>query len=143
MIESGVYPKKKIDIIKILSEILTSDPDNVGAVLTFFGITKRFSGTKKEVTNIEVESYVEHASPIILKICQEVKEKYNLSFVYIYHFIGNFNVGDPLVFVAVGGKTRKKVFPAIQEAVERYKSEPALFKKEVYVDGSQQWISHA
>ena len=65
-----------------------------------------------------------------------------MSFVRIYHLMGEFMVGEPLVFVVVGGRTRRNVFSALQEAVERYKREPALFKKEVYVDGSHEWISH-
>jgi molybdopterin synthase catalytic subunit len=48
-----------------------------------------------------------------------------------------------VVFVLVAGVNRKEVFPALQEAVERYKREPALWKREVYVDGTQEWIAHA
>ena len=43
--------------------------------------------------------------------------------------------------VAVAGRSRKEVYPALREAVERYKHEPALFKKEVYVDGTYSWIT--
>lgn len=58
----------------------------------------------------------------------------------IYHLIGEFQIGEPIVLVAVGGPRRENVFSAMKESVKRYKTEPALFKKEVYIDGSHEWV---
>jgi molybdopterin synthase catalytic subunit len=46
-----------------------------------------------------------------------------------------------VVLVLVASPRRKQGFVALRDAVERYKKEPALFKKEVYEDGSSSWIS--
>jgi molybdopterin synthase catalytic subunit len=144
MLESGVYQKDKVDVTKIMSEIQAeSSSGGIGAIATFLGVVKKTGAGDKEVVGIEVDSYVEHASLVIQKICREVRDKYTLEFVHIFHLMGSFTVGELLVFVAVGGKTRGLVFPALQEAVERYKREPALFKKEIYTDSSHKWISHA
>ena len=117
-------------------------PPDVGAVSTFLGVTKSGGLGGKEVTTLEIESYVEHANKAVQRIGKEVEEKYGLSLVRIYHLIGEFKVGDPIVLVVAAGQSRSGVFSALQEAVERYKTEPALFKKEVYLDGSHRWISH-
>ena len=50
--------------------------------------------------------------------------------VQIHHLLGEFKVGDDLVYVAVAGAHRTDVFPVLREAVERYKSEVPVFKKE-------------
>ena len=39
---------------------------------------------------------------------------------------GEFNVGEDLVYVSVAGSHRTDVFPALREAVERYKSEAPI-----------------
>ncbi len=143
MIEPGVYAKERLDIQKLLGELLSRLPSDVGAVATFIGVAKSHSDLYKEVSALEVESYVEHATPTIQRICREVGEKHKASSVLIDHLYGRFNIGEPLVLVFVAGRSRSIVFPALEEAVERYKREPALFKKEVFTDGSSRWVAHA
>ena len=59
--------------------------------------------------------------------------------------LGEFKVGDDLVYVAVAGSHRTDVFPVLREAVERYKSEVPVFKKEHIIDkqgsASEYWVS--
>jgi molybdopterin synthase catalytic subunit len=50
--------------------------------------------------------------------------------VQIHHFSGEFNVGEDLVYVLVAGAHREDVFQILKEAVERYKREAPIFKKE-------------
>ena len=144
MLKPGVYGKDKIDLSAIMKELLEAkQPEDVGAVLTFQGITRRSGEDDQLVNMIEMESYEEPANKMIQKICEEVEKKYGVHSVLIYHLVGKFKVGEPLVFVIVTGKTRSKSIPALEEAIHRYNTEPALWKKEIYGDGSSQWISHA
>jgi len=143
MLEPGVYSKHEFNLIDVISRFLKEVSPTDGAVASFIGLVKSVSELGKDVSEIEMESYVEHATPTIRKICEELKAKYQVSSVLIYHLTGKFDVGEPLVLVLVSGVSRSNVFPALQEAVERYKREPALFKKEVFVDGSSRWVSHA
>jgi len=50
--------------------------------------------------------------------------------VQIHHLLGEFSVGEDLVYVLVAGSHRKNVFPVLEEAVDRYKKEAPIFKKE-------------
>ena len=144
MLESGIYDKEKISVSSIVNEVLTEKhPEDVGAILTFTGITKKWGFDGKEVESIEMESYEKHANDTIKRICKEVSEKYGAASVQIFHMVGNFKVGENLVLVIVTSKSRKEAIPALEEAINRYKTEPALWKKEIYTDGSGKWISHA
>ena len=138
-----MYPKREFNLLDVISGFLREVSPNDGAVASFIGLVKGVSDLGKDVSEIEVESYVEHATPTIKRICEEVRAKYGVSRVLIYHLMGRFEVGEPLVLVLVSGRSRSGVFPALQEAVERYNREPALFKKEVFVDGESRWVSHA
>ena len=63
--------------------------------------------------------------------------------LFLYHFIGEFAIGEPIVFVIAGGRHRDETIKAVQEVIIRYKKEPALWKKEVYIDGTHEWLSGA
>ncbi|MEM2872974.1 MAG: molybdenum cofactor biosynthesis protein MoaE [Nitrososphaerales archaeon] len=141
MIESGIYDKEKIEIASVISDLLSNLPKDAGAVMVFIGVVREVGKDDKKVRRLEIESYDEHANSAIKKISDEIRNKYELSLAKIYHFKGSFNVGEPLVLVIVVGKSRKQAYPALQEAIERYKKEPAMWKKEVYIDGSWAWIS--
>ena len=56
-----------------------------------------------------------------------------------------FNVGEDLVYVSVAGSHRTDVFPVLREAVERYKSEAPIFKKERVLNAkgspTEYWVS--
>ena len=143
MLESGVYHKEQVDLPSLFKELSKMLPEQVGAVASFLGVVKKQGLSGNDVKRLELESYEEEANRAIVKICDEVKEKYRLNLVKIYHLVGSFEVGEPIVLVYVAGESRKQVFPALQDAVERYKREAFLFKKELYVDGSHAWVSHA
>lgn len=138
----GVYEKEELDLWKLIPRIqdLFSSGSS-GAVVSFLGIVKSIGSNGKMVECLEIEAYERHANPVIRAICEETKEKFSLEFVGIWHLKGSFNVGEPLVLVVVAGKSRKEVFSALEEVVNRYKTEPALFKKEVYKDGTHVWLS--
>jgi len=144
MVRSGVYEKGSFDFEGLFRYVMGLAGDgSSGAVAFFLGVAKRVSRSGREVMILEMESYAEHANRAIERICEEVREKYGLRFVGIWHLIGRFELGEPIVMVAAAGLTRDAVFQGLREAVERYKREPALFKKEVYVDGSHAWIEGA
>jgi molybdopterin synthase catalytic subunit len=144
MFDSGIYNKERLNIPALINELFEAEqPENVGAVVTFLGITKRSGLDGKKVDIIEMESYEESANRTIQKICREIAIKYGVTSVRIYHLIGKFKVGEPLVLVIVTAQSRSQAIPALDEAIHRYKTEPALWKKEVYTDGTSQWISHS
>lgn len=137
----GVYKKEELDLWGLLSKMQNMFSEgNSGAVVSFLGIVKSIGGNGKRVEYLEIEAYERHANPVIQAICEETKKKFNLEFVGIWHLKGSFRVGEPLVLVIIAGRSRDEVFSALEEAVNRYKTEPALFKKEVYEDGTYAWL---
>lgn len=124
----------------ISQELKVARSGATGALTIFIGIVKSQSRDRKEVKELFLEAYEELADEIIAKICGELAAKYGLNRVNIVHAVGFLKPGDPIVFVAVHGRGREEAFKALQEAVKRYKTEPPLFKKEVYANGTSKWI---
>lgn len=137
----GIYKKGALNLLEILGMIDTIySTGRDGAVATYMGVARNISKDGKPVSYVEIEAYEENANIEISRICRELVEKYGLSFVGIWHLTGRFMPGELIVLVVVSGRRRNAVFEGIKEAIERYKTEPAIFKKEIYTDGTYKWI---
>jgi len=118
-----------------------------GAIALFIGVVRgeTLDSEKDKVEKLTIEAYEEKADQVLTKISEELSEKHGIVNVQIHHLLGEFKVGDDLVYVAVAGAHRTDVFPVLREAVERYKSEVPVFKKEHIVtkhgETSQYWVS--
>ncbi|MEM3565465.1 MAG: molybdenum cofactor biosynthesis protein MoaE [Candidatus Bathyarchaeia archaeon] len=101
-----------------------------GAIAIFIGVVRGETSKGEKVQKLEVEAYEEKADEVLSSICQELKGRRGIVDAQIHHFLGEFAVGEDLVYVLVAGSHRKDVFPVLREAVERYKREAPIFKKE-------------
>jgi len=143
MLFPGIYPKESVHLYEIISKMQQDIADkHVGAIVTFVGVSKESSTvTEKKVESVSIEAYKQEADKVIQKICDQIKHKFSLSYITIIHLEGEFSPCEPIVGVIVASKSRESAFQAMREAIERYKKEPPIFKKENYVDGSSKWIS--
>jgi molybdopterin synthase catalytic subunit len=140
--QTGVYPKEEIDFSYANKQFIENLPSNTGSVLSFLGVARLESADgSNKIRSLVIESYERHANAVLQKIADEIRRKYFLTDILIVHALGSFYASEPVVLVLVASPRRKHGFAALKDAVERYKKEPALFKKEVYEDGSSAWIS--
>lgn len=140
--QTGVYPKSEVDFSEIYKQFIENLGSNTGSVMSFLGVARLESADRnKKIKSLVIESYEKHADAMLEKICREVRQKYSLRAISIVHGLGSFLVGEPVVIVLVASSRRKQGFSALADAVGRYKKEPALFKKEIYTDGSSSWIA--
>jgi len=144
--KAGVHEKGTFSVQDTLDSI-KQDPNyhKAGAIGLFIGVVRGETFKGQKVEKLELEAYEENAKQVLGKICDDLTKKHGIINVQIHHLIGEFNVGDDLVYVAVAGSHRTDVFPVLREAVERYKSEAPIFKKEHVVDekgsASEYWVS--
>ena len=130
-----------VDFGIIYSNFLSKLSVNTGSVLSFLGVARKESAdSRKQTKALIMESYKTHADMVLLKICHETKRKFHLNDIIIVHALGRFKPGEPIVLVAISSPRRDAGFKALREAVERYKKEPALFKQEIYTDGTSSWM---
>jgi len=103
---------------------------NVGAIATFVGVVRGVDLKGEKVQRLELEAYEEKANETLRRICRDLMKHDGIVDVQIHHLVGQFEVGEDLVYVLVAGAHRGRVFSTLEEAVERYKSEAPIFKKE-------------
>jgi molybdopterin synthase catalytic subunit len=108
----------------------TPDFYKSGAVAMFIGVVRGETEKHEKVQKLHLEAYEEKADQVLAGICQDLETKPGIVDVQIHHLLGEFRVGEDLVYVSVAGSHRDQLFPVLEEAVERYKKETPIFKKE-------------
>jgi molybdopterin synthase catalytic subunit len=142
----GIHKKGELSLSKLLKSIKErTEFRRAGAIATFVGVVRGETLDGENVTGLELQAYEEEANKVLGGICEELKKRDGVVDVQIHHFVGEFSVGEDLVYVVVAGAHRENVFWVLREAVERYKSEAPVFKKEHVVDetGAREsyWVS--
>ncbi len=140
----GVTKKGKVSIQGLIGLVRSNKRFNeVGALACFMGLVRGYTRTKKKVKRLELEAYTERAERAFQAIAEDVKTRPGIVEVLIHHIIGKLEVGDPILFVIVAGASRRDVFPALVETVDRVKREAAIWKKEVLASGKSYWVKYA
>jgi molybdopterin synthase catalytic subunit len=143
---AGVHEKGSINVNDVIENIKKGqDFSKAGAIGLFIGVVRgeTLEGGVK-VEKLTLEAYEEKADEVLNKICDDLTQKPGIVDMQIHHLTGEFKVGEDLVYVAVAGGHREQVFPVLREAVERYKSEAPIFKKEHVTNEkgkSEYWVS--
>lgn len=142
----GVTKKGKFSLLDMIKNVKSkTDFQKAGAIALFIGLVRGETLKGDKVQKLELEAYEEKANEILASICNDLKKKQGIVDVQIHHLLGEFSVGEDLVYVLVAGDHRKNVFPVLEEAVERYKKEAPIFKKEYIMDGKSKtrayWVT--
>jgi len=141
---------------------LVSNPYS-GAVLTFVGTVREFTsgvdscthsgsphhhkgGTAetsmvRRTTYLKYEAYETMAIKKMRQIAEEIEQKWDKAKVAIAHRIGELDIEEISVIIAVATPHRPEAFEAGRYAIERLKQIVPIWKKEVWEDGSE-WIGH-
>jgi molybdopterin synthase catalytic subunit len=112
--------ESEMDISGILNRIRTH-PDyyRMGMIASHLGIVRGMSRDNRKIRGIEVV----HDKKIIDNIIDDIKQLSGIIEVLVEINDGYLDVGDEIVFVAVGGDIRDNVFPALMKTVDRIKKE--------------------
>lgn len=145
---AGVHQKGSFTLTDLMENLRNNEmSEKTGAITLFIGVVRGESAEGEKVEKITLEAYEEKANEVLEQICNDLKRKPGVVDVQIHHLLGDFSVGEAMVYVAVAGSHRTDVFPVLREAVERYKHEAPVFKKERVVDVhgalKEKWISEA
>jgi molybdopterin synthase catalytic subunit len=143
---AGVHEKGTFSVLDLISNTKKSQNyEKAGAITMFIGVVRGETLEGENVQKLTLEAYEEKANEVLTKICNDLAKKPGIVDVQIHHLLGEFNVGEELVYVLVAGSHRNDVFPVLREAVERYKKEAPVFKKEHVIDAKGSatgyWIS--
>lgn len=122
---------------EVVNQAKTSDS---GCVVTYVGLI-RDNSRGKSVYSVEYGDNDGKATEKLDAIAKEVKRKYPVNKVVIFHRIGQLKVGDVNLVVAVAAAHRTEGLAAVAYAVDLFKDKLPTAKKETYLDGTI-WEGH-
>ena len=110
-----------------------------GAVVTFAGVVRDHDGGRP-VRGIE---YVGHpgAAGVLAAVVAEVTARSEVDAVAVSHRIGELAVGEAALVVTVAGAHRQEAFAAAALLVDEVKHRLPVWKRQVFADGTDEWVS--
>ena len=123
---------KPISPEQVVAEAKTRDS---GCVATYVGLI-RDNSHGKPVFSVEYTDPAGQAVAGLEKIADEIKKKFPVNEVAIWHRIGKLKVGDINLVVAIAAGHRGEGFDACRYAIDRFKESLPTQKKETYLDGT-------
>jgi molybdopterin synthase catalytic subunit len=110
-----------------------------GAVLLFVG-TVRDLNEGRRVLGIRYEAYREMAEVVLDQIAQEAEHTAGDCAIAVAHRIGDLDVGDASVMIAVSSPHRAQAFDASRYIIEEIKKRLPIWKHESYAEGDSAWV---
>ncbi|RLE50886.1 MAG: molybdenum cofactor biosynthesis protein MoaE [Candidatus Methanomethylicota archaeon] len=134
----GIGDLSKLELSEIVSR-LKSASRNVGCVVLFIGFVREEGLMGDKVKHLHYESYGDLAIKKMEEIRKGVIDGEKVFSAIIHHAVGRVPVGEETLIVGVAAKHRAEGFKAVQEIIDKVKSEVPIWKKEV-TDEGEYWI---
>jgi molybdopterin synthase catalytic subunit len=130
--------RRKIDPAKVLKSVARPQ---AGAVVLFLG-TVRDMSEAGPVDGMQYEAYGPMAEKALLRTEEEVRRLWpRTKAVKITHRVGDLDVGDLSVAVAVSAAHRADAFEACRHAIEAIKHDVPIWKRERLRGGKEVWVA--
>ena len=139
----SICEKGELDLREIIEQVISNKRfSEVGGIASFLGVVRSTSSKGEMVDHLEFEAYNGKVDEVLAKISEDIKKRPGIVEVLIRHVVGKLRQGELIMAVVVAGRSRRDVFPALAEAVERTKKEAPIWKKEVLSSGHENWVSY-
>lgn len=129
------------------------DPLDAGRAVDFVydpaaGGIDVFIGTSRSETRsdgihlaaLDYEAYEQMALEQLHDVARRAGERWPIVKLAILHRIGRVELAQPSVIIAVSTPHRGDAFDACRFIIDTLKKEVAIWKKEVWADGSSTWV---
>ena len=110
-----------------------------GAVALFLGIVRN-SNDGRPVSGMEYEGYGDMAREQLAAIVREAAGRANSDRVAVVHRLGELEVGEVSVAIAVSSPHRAEAFDAARYVIEEIKTRLPIWKRERYLDREAEWL---
>lgn len=112
-----------------------------GGIAIFLGTTRsEDSPTGTPLAALDYEAYPEMALAQMKNLATEARTRWPILKLALLHRAGRVALGEASVIIAVSTPHRAQAFDACRWLINTLKSTVAVWKKEVWADGSTSWV---
>ncbi len=123
-----------------LEDFLLAPNPSCGASASFVGRVRNHHAGR-EVQKLFYECYEPMAEKELQRIIEKVKKETGVNAIRALHRIGWLEIGEIAVVIEAHSAHRDEAFKACRSVIELIKRDVPIWKKEIYADGEQSWIS--
>jgi molybdopterin synthase catalytic subunit len=132
LVMNGLWAQTVVDLV--------SDPA-AGGIDVFLGTTRAEKNDKgHELVALDYEAYAEMALKQMRDLATGARAKWPIVRLAILHRIGRVELAVPSVIIAVSCPHRADSFEACRWLIDSLKKDVAIWKKEIWNDGSGSWV---
>ncbi len=117
------------------------DRPEAGAVVTFAGVVRDHDGGR----SVERIAYVAHpdAGEVLARVAADVAARTEVEALAVSHRVGELGIGECALAVAVSAAHRAEAFAAAALLVDEVKRLLPVWKRQVFTDGTDEWVGCA
>ena len=122
-----------------VEEVLAAVEDaQAGGVVSFTGLVRQVDGGR-EVTALEYSAHPD-ALAALTAVAEAVAAEVPVVALAAVHRTGLLAVGDIAVVVAASAAHRGEAFEAARRLIDDLKATVPIWKRQVFVDGADEWV---
>lgn len=122
-----------------VDEVMSAVSDAAAGGVTLFVGAVRDHDENKSVTGLD---YSAHPTALaqMSEVAEEVAREYDVLAVAAVHRVGALAIGDLAVVVATAAEHRGEAFEASRALIDRLKARVPIWKHQLFVDGTDEWV---
>jgi molybdopterin synthase catalytic subunit len=125
-----------IDLPSLLAAV---EGPAAGAVVSFPGVVRNHDGGRP-VVSIEYSAHPT-AGSVLARLVAEVVATSEAEAVAVSHRVGPLAIGDAALVVTVAGVHRAEAFATAMELVDEVKRQLPVWKRQIFPDGTDEWVA--
>lgn len=111
-----------------------------GAIASFLGTVRAEAAENKTLVALDYEAYEEMALVHMTDIRAKAVSEMGILEAAIVHRLGRIPLGEASVAIIVASAHRAPAFDTCRWIIERIKADVPIWKKDVWSDGTTQWV---
>jgi molybdopterin synthase catalytic subunit len=114
---------------------------DAGGIAVFLGTTRsETQESGRALLALDYEAYAEMAIAQMRDLARLARQRWPVCKLAILHRTGRVRLAEPSVVIAVSTPHRAQAFEACRWIIDSLKKDVAIWKKEVWADGSGSWV---
>ena len=122
---------------EVASEFLKHEA--AGGIDLFIGTTRRWT-SGRETRILEYDCYLPMALKEINRLVAACTERWPVLRAVVHHRLGDVPVSEISVVIGISAAHRSDAFDSCRWLIDTLKREVPIWKKEIYVDGTEVWV---
>lgn len=112
-----------------------------GAIVAFSGVVRNHDAGRA-VTELEYHAHPS-APDVVRQVAADIAARDGVLAVAVSHRVGMLRIGDIALAAAVSAAHRGEAFDACRDLVDEVKHRLPVWKRQVFTDGTDEWVGSA